>query len=261
MKKVFITTILMFMMFMILLLVGCQQKEQSVEQMVTVSSKTMEINEQQKSDSGYQIINLKTEDNINIVANYYPNDHADTAVILLHMLNRNRNDWDDFAKRLDNAYAVVAIDLRGHGDSDLDWHNFNSVDFQAMTKDIKAARNFLREVGFDRFFIIGASIGANLAIVHAAEDNTMKAVVALSPSNNYHGIKTPNAARGLGVRPLMLVYAKNDHQSARDAESLFKLAPAPGGKLISLEGSAHGTNMLDRDLQDEILVWLSTLES
>src|SRR2546422_2233901 len=48
------------------------------------------------------------------------NDWNLFASTLLHMLGHDRNDWNPFASTLSNnsiGYAVLSIDLRGHGES------------------------------------------------------------------------------------------------------------------------------------------------
>ncbi|MGH7554206.1 MAG: alpha/beta fold hydrolase, partial [Longimicrobiales bacterium] len=38
-------------------------------------------------------------------------------IILLHHINTHARTWDAFARRMSADYRVVALDMRGHGDS------------------------------------------------------------------------------------------------------------------------------------------------
>jgi hypothetical protein len=62
-------------------------------------------------------VSVLTDDKVLIVGTYYStstsNKNTSTgAIILLHMLGRDRNDWDPFASTLSNSsngYAVLSI--------------------------------------------------------------------------------------------------------------------------------------------------------
>src|ERR671922_1155128 len=158
--------------------------------------------------SGQQRVSFLTDDKVLIVGTYYTpqtssssNNSATTtstnAIILLHMLGYNRNDWNSFASTLSNesnGYAVLSIDLRGHGDSTtqngntISFQSFTASDFNEMVADVKAAKQFLvtqKNINPNNIAIVGASIGANIALNYAASDPSIKAVVLLSPGLNY----------------------------------------------------------------------------
>jgi pimeloyl-ACP methyl ester carboxylesterase len=58
------------------------------------------------------------------------------TVILLHMLGKDRSTWSNFASTLSQkeGYAVLSIDLRGHGES-VKQNNGNALSFQSFTPD------------------------------------------------------------------------------------------------------------------------------
>lgn len=134
-----------------------------------------------------------TEDGVSIAGTYYfplvqgsngskQNESSATlpAAILLHMLGKDRNSWNGFPAILTrNGFVVLAIDLRGHGESvvqngkPISYQSFTSGDFNKMLLDVKAAKQFLNESGSNnssvkngpkvdpnRITIVGASIGA-----------------------------------------------------------------------------------------------------
>lgn len=95
------------------------------------------------------------------------------------------------------GFSVIAIDLRGHGASEGNWRSFSPREFNAVVLDVKAAKDYLisRGVKPGRMGIVGASIGANIALRYAAEDGEIKTVVLLSPGLNYRGVAIEEAAK------------------------------------------------------------------
>jgi pimeloyl-ACP methyl ester carboxylesterase len=86
------------------------------------------------------------------------------AMVLLHGLASNARIWDGVASRLAGAgLRVVALDLRGHGDSD---QPASGYDFAQVGRDLQAA---LGGLGLDRPVLVGHSWGANVALQYAAD--------------------------------------------------------------------------------------------
>ena len=133
-------------------------------------------------------VSLETEDNFEIKADYF-DASSDKSLILLHQLSMTKHSWKNFAQKAqEKGYNVLAIDLRGHGVSQGDWEQFNDKDFINMILDVKAANNFLKEkYPKTKIAVIGASIGANLAIQYLAKFN-ISTSIALSPGINYRGL-------------------------------------------------------------------------
>ena len=112
--------------------------------------------------------------------------------------------------------------------------------------------------------IVGASIGANLALQYQAEHSEMKAAVLLSAGLNYRGVETePLTVRVLPEQSVFLVGAKGDIRSSggscADAASiLFNILPARDKKLKVFDGPEHGTDLFTAhpELMDEIVNWL-----
>src|SRR5215217_3415010 len=84
-------------------------------------------------------------------------------VVLLHGLASNARIWDGVAPRLAGAgLRVVALDLRGHGDSDQPGEGYG---FETVGRDLAAA---LAAVGLARPLLAGHSWGASVALAYAA---------------------------------------------------------------------------------------------
>lgn len=79
--------------------------------------------------------------------------------LLIHGLADGAFVWDDFAQRISGSYRAVAVDLRGHGDSDPDPQGKYSLDVLARDVVDIAAR---LELG--GCLIVGHSLGAEIAL-------------------------------------------------------------------------------------------------
>ena len=206
-----------------------------------------------------QRVSLRAEDGTTLTATWHePSSPPAPAVILVHMLGRSRRDWDEFGPRLAAAgIGALAIDLRGHGDSA---HGpvAEASSYAAMVQDLAAARRFLAargEVVPSRIGILGASIGANLAVLAAASDPAVASLALLSPSLDYRGLRIEAAARKYGNRPMLLVWSDDDAYARRSVADLQKTGSPR--ELVQLSGAGHGTNMLRRspDLEYSLLDW------
>lgn len=184
---------------------------------------------QQTSSRNGQTVTFITDDGVSIVGTYYAPSSglkdSTPTIILLHMLGKDRSTWNTFASALSHkGYAVLSIDLRGHGESikqgssTVSYQSFTENDFNKMTLDVKAAKQFLIEqknANPDRMAIIGASIGANIALNYAATlDPTIKIVIPLSPGLNYKGVATSDTITKY-KNPIYIAATEGDSESAK----------------------------------------------
>ena len=200
-----------------------------------------------------QRVTLRTDDGVTLAAQWYePSSRPAPAVILVHMLHRSRRDWDSFAHRLaGEGIGALAIDLRGHGDSQRYSQPDTADDagLSSLVFDVKAARRYLAsrgDVQHTRVGVAGASLGANLAALAAAADGTLVSLALLSPSIDYRGLRIDQALKKIGGRPVLLVAGSDDPYAARSARELQKGGGGPR-ELLVLDGAGHGTAMLARD--------------
>jgi alpha-beta hydrolase superfamily lysophospholipase len=202
-------------------------------------------------------VTLRTEDGISLAATWYePSARPAPAVILVHMLQRSRKDWDGFGSRLaSEGIGALAIDLRGHGES----QGAAGENLAVLLEDIKAARRHLAarfDVNHARIGLAGASAGANLVALEASADSGTASIALLSPSLDYRGLHIEAAVRKYGSRPLLLVVGDDDAYALRSAKDLQKIG---GGirELLILNKAGHGTNMLNapEDLTGQLVRW------
>lgn len=133
--------------------------------------------------NGPRDVELKTEDGLKI-AGVMNGNSTDKAIIFLHMVNGKKEDWNELNKWIsDRGYSTLAIDFRGHGKSE-----GKADDFSKMVLDVKAAKEYLKDKGYENIYIAGASIGANVGFRYVASDPEIKKVILFSPGENYKGV-------------------------------------------------------------------------
>ena len=87
-----------------------------------------------------------------------------TPMILLHHMNAHAHTWDRFAASMSDAYQVLALDMRGHGDSQ--WSRTGSYKTADFASDIEA---LMDDLELERALILGGSSGGRVALVYAGQ--------------------------------------------------------------------------------------------
>lgn len=193
---------------------------------------------------------------------------AKGAVLLLHGLGTNLDEWYTFGKALRReGWTTMAVDLRGHGDStytgkeEILWNEMSAEGRRSTFHDVEAAVQHLKvhvPEAEQNLWIIGSSFGSSLALVYAAAHPDVLGVVLLSPGLVYGDIQTEEAARKLHSR-VLLAAAEDDFGAVREAGDLFGWMPSENKKFLTRPKGGHGAQMLDEaeDLKKEILEWLN----
>lgn len=199
---------------------------------------------------------LTTKDGVGIACDYYPAPRAMGYLVLLHMMPATKESWKEFAEEAaGQGFASIAIDLRGHGQSDSGpegYNAFSDEEHQQSIKDVEAAVEFLKTQGavLETITLIGASIGANLAVWYLAERPDIRSAVCLSAGENYRGIILPTLIQKLSVGQKLLMFAsKDDVRNGGDNASvntrMVSAVPARVEKeLVIFDRGGHGTDLL-----------------
>ncbi len=87
-----------------------------------------------------------------------------TALLFIHGFSNEAHIWDDVAPRLAPYYRVLAMDQRGHGDSD--WHPEGNYDYAEMVGDVIS---LLDHLGIERVVIVAHSLGGRVSMLLANE--------------------------------------------------------------------------------------------
>ena len=162
------------------------------------------------------------------------------------MLTRNKSDWHGLPDRIrDAGITALTIDLRGHGAS-----SGSAGDLAAMVQDVRAAAQWLatrQNVRPDAIGVVGASLGASLALLAAVELPQVRVIGLLSPSLDYRGLRTDTAlVKRLGSRSIWLAASSEDPLALRTLRDIAAETSGPREQLVS-STAAHGTVLLERD--------------
>ncbi len=96
-------------------------------------------------------------------------------VVLLHGGGANAHWWDHIAPSLAEGKRVIALDFRGHGDSD----HPDELMVGAFNFDLES---LLNDLGTQDVVLIGHSMGAHVALDHAAHHPATRSLVLIELS-------------------------------------------------------------------------------
>jgi pimeloyl-ACP methyl ester carboxylesterase len=82
-------------------------------------------------------------------------------IVFLHGLASSSHIWDLLAPRLAGQFRVIAIDQRGHGETD---KPDSGYDFPTFVADV---HGLIQELGMSHFALVGHSWGGNVALHYA----------------------------------------------------------------------------------------------
>jgi pimeloyl-ACP methyl ester carboxylesterase len=143
-------------------------------------------------------------------------DPSRVPVILLHGGGANAHWWDAVAPALAEDFHVIALDFRGHGDSDHPAERASG----AFQVDL---RSLLDHLGDRRAVLVGHSMGGHVAVNHAAR---------CPPEEKPRALVAVEVARGGGARERrrmrLALAARRTYASREEAVRRFRfLPPAP----------------------------------
>ena len=171
---------------------------------------------------------------------------GEVGVLLVHGEGRSSQDWASLGPRLEaNGFHALALNLRP------------GTDGTALSADVATAVAWLTEQGATSVHLVGAELGANIALSVAGDLPSVNGVVLLSPQLTAAGFKLSAATAAYGARPLLIVASTGDTRSARAAGYLNAHATGPH-HLELLPGAAAGARLLNASPQVEPLIvsWL-----
>ncbi len=124
--------------------------------------------------AAHEDVTFSATDGVTLRGTFFPNDGAAAAIVLVHGFKDTRDDMLDYARfLLDAGYGVLAYDSRGCGASDGVFGVGATED-----RDVRGAVSLLRDRGVSRVGVLGVSLGAGDALLAAARDPRIDAVVA-----------------------------------------------------------------------------------
>ena len=115
------------------------------------------------------------------------NDGA-TPLVLLHHVNSQAHTWDAFARRMGVDYRVVALDMRGHGDSE--WAGEGNYTTEQYAADVAA---LVKHLGLEGIVVLGGSLGGRVALVYAAQHTELTAALIIE---DVGAVRPPTISQG-----------------------------------------------------------------
>lgn len=206
-------------------------------------------------------VKLKTKDNIELTAFYFPSAEGKEAipVLLIHEWKGQGSPYQKLCMAMRSAgLAVLLVEYRGHGNSrqytapngekeDFNIARMGKRDIQAIIQyDLEEAKQFLKQennegrLNLNALAVVGIQEGAIMASHWAVRDwgfpsvgrlkqgQDVKALVYVSPVKNFNGLTIDSTLRdrNVGVLPTMIV-AGTESPEADEAERL-------GGRITAL---------------------------
>ena len=217
---------------------------------------------------------ITTKDKFTIAATLeYPKIKEKTnfsTVVLLHSLGYNSTWWETLPDELlKDGFAVLKIDLRGHGNSiynsklvRVSWSSLTNKAYAKYPDDVISVINYIKNENkrtfFDKWAIVGSDIGASTAVIVANKiENKPKTIVMLSPIIRTRGLYIPVHLAELDNIDILSVTGQTDINSKQANEYLKKFSQSTFAEYTSISKSI-GMLMLKNDdtLSNVISAWV-----
>jgi len=211
----------------------------------------------QPQDKIRQEIAISEDGYTSLPVRYYTPPFAGAPmVVIVHDWGGTADNWSDTASFLQIiGYSVLLFDMRGHGGATTAYYYFKDSQVAGMLEDVRLALEFGRGKNPGTIHLIGAGLGANLALAAAAEDGNAGKVIAISPGLNYRGIRAGDALGDLDPEGVLLLASQEDVYSVHSIRELLRLYPV---ERKIYQSAGHGVWMLKRqpEIRQENADWL-----
>lgn len=195
-------------------------------------------------------------DDLELVGLFYPAPEPESpAALLMHHGGARKEAWVDLIPPLQAAgYAVLTVDLRGHGETG------GSFTADLAQEDAALWLAWLREqpdIDPGRVSIVGASLGADVGLQVMARDEQLATLVGLSVALEIEGMNSQDAVEQIGARPLFLAAALGVEDEAQAVRTLFGIAEGEiQARLYDNTACCTFLMLFDRNLAPDIINWL-----
>ena len=183
------------------------------------------------------------------------------AVLLLHGYGENRSVWKDFEQQLlTRGWAVMALDLRGHGESKsrnqrpIEPSPAWRTDPREFPIDVGPALDWIKaqpRVNTRKIVIIGSDVGANLALIASGHYPEVRTVVAVKP-NLEETLALAGSAQDFQPRSALIVTS-----SQADADRIKGMVRLPSRVLVASHSGGTAQWMADKQVADAVFQWLN----
>jgi len=182
------------------------------------------------------------------------------AVLLLHGYGEDRTVWRNFTQQLlGRGWAVMALDLRGHGESKTrnklplqatpEWR----TDAHAFPVDLDPALDWLKarpRIDNQKIVIIGVDVGANLALIASGRFPEVRTVVAIKP-DLMESLAMAGSAQDFQPRSALIVVPNE-----ADGNRIRALVKPPSRVLVRSVPDGTAQAAADKQTTDAVFQWL-----
>ncbi len=207
-------------------------------------------------ESGASVHALTTADGQTVEVRLWRVDPVRVA-IYLHEYRETQATWWDYAtatRRL--PVSAVTFNFRGHTEEE--WGDTD--DILGMVQDARAAVAFARDQGFEQIMLVGAGMGASVAIEVAADQPDLR-VIGLSTPSEFDLLLTRESIASIADR-IALAATEEDLSAAHSLTELQEAGAIPAERVRLYPGRAHGVEMLtsaEDGTPTEARVWVDEL--
>ncbi len=158
----------------------------------------------------------------------------------------------------DSGFAALSIDFRGTGGSlgERDLESFSQEDLAGIKLDVRAALEFLSAqamVDADRIGIVAASWSADYAVLEAAENPQIQALVLISGTLGGTAKKYLKSDHSI---PVLGVVGKDDKESFWRMSQVYAASPRHSSDLLVAVGYGAGMFSHTKGLEGKVVQWL-----
>jgi pimeloyl-ACP methyl ester carboxylesterase len=200
---------------------------------------------------------------------FLPAERSDRVIIMVHGNGGNRNAegsgaLDIAGELVGHGFNVLMFDLHGSGESE---GNTVSGGYYER-EDLEGAVDYVGERGFEKIGVLGFSLGAVTALLAAAEDQEIDAVVSDSAFADLNDIIEPEFAKRTHapkffLHPILfmvkIIYGV-DFTAIRPVAVVAQIAPRP---ILFIHGEAddmipadHARRLLEASGNPDNILWI-----
>ena len=156
------------------------------------------------------------------------------AALLIHGATRDRSDYAAIAENLNKrGFAVLSVDLRGHGQSATEEFTFSKLDEEKQSiawtlaiRDIEACTAWLRkreDVHMSNLSLVAQGSASIIAARYAERDENVRCVALIAPTGDKLAKDLPRTLKKIAGMPTLVVTEKNGREDAvRLVEASFQ---------------------------------------